>query len=224
MTRIQTRLRDHFDEIFELHIPQRESKINTQLAEGEVTTQLVVGDPNFHIDVEKPSNWQSSNQSYNYYHCMWKAIRRAKRDGLKNFLWMEDDAWLQPNFDEVFTAAQHEITTLNLTWDMLYLGANHWESTTQLVSPHLLKCSCTLDMHCVAISESVYDSILDFSKEDYLPTNPHLDGVIAYKLHSKKNVYAVYPSIAWQYDGFSFHENREFSRAQNWQHPGRMTQ
>lgn len=240
---ITSSLRKYFDEIIVLEVDKRSynlPEVLKQQVEGydppwlqvqvEDTPDIFVcGDGKIchesyydHIDIDPPQNWRGTRQSYNYYLCLWKIIEKAKAANLKNFLFLEDDAWFQPNFDDIFSAAMGEFDLSHEPWDMFYLAGNHHESVTRLHSPHILKCSCTLDMHAVAINHTMYDDILSLRDKDWLHENPYADVTIAHAFHADRHVYCLHPSVVYQYEGFSYNEGKRLSRITNWQHPGRL--
>lgn len=224
---IQTRLRDFFEGIFVLNVDKREEKVSRQLQPSDNPTILRVGDGKkcgnyFHIDENPPETWTGTRQSWNYYQCWFKLIQKVQDRRLANFLFLEDDAWFQPEFDETFGHTISQIREKSIAPDMLYLGANHWSSKTRLVAPNLLRISCSLDMHAVAVGRNLFQPILDLQEKEWLHQNPYLDGTIAYQFHEKFECYAVYPSVVWQFDGWSENEQRFISRADHWKHPGLM--
>lgn len=174
------------------------------------------GESNFLIDEDEPIGWSGTRQSWNYYRSLWSIIRRAKLENWDNFLFIEDDAWFQPNFQLGFQHAMNYISD----FDMLYLGANHHSSPTYYVAPNVLRGSCILDMHCVAINHTMYDKILNLQHYPHLNENPYCDVTIAHLFHKTHKVYSIYPSLVYQYDGWSENEQRNISRIENWQHPG----
>lgn len=181
--------------------------------------------PNIEYDyidsADIPNGWQGSAQSYNYYHCIWNIIRLAMAKKATNLLFFEDDAWIQPDFNDVLDEVMQTIIWSGLEWDMLYLGANHHASATQPAVKNLIKCSCALDMHCVAINQTMFGKILQLQQNmEGLNGNPYCDVTIAHLFHKTCNVYAIYPSIVYQYPGFSENEQCYLDRVKNWQHPG----
>lgn len=172
-----------------------------------------------HVDEAIPDGWTGRPQSWNYWRSIWKVVNMAKAMKWPFFLFLEDDADFQPNFAEAFPKASDELPD---GWHMFYLGGNHHFSRTYRLSEHILECTCTLDMHAVAIHSRVYDTLLAFREAPWLKENPYADGTIAHKIHPLGHSYCCTPSLVWQHDGWSGNENRYISRKENWQHNGNM--
>lgn len=102
------------------------------------------------------------------------------------------------------TLLREAIKTLPKAWDMLYLMcAAHQKS--QKISEHLYQIKRSAFANAYVINYTMYDPILailaqieDPSVKEVLP----LDKAISYN-HFLFNVYAIYPSIAYQYNGIS---------------------
>ncbi len=170
----------------------------------------------FWIDVKPPKMWGGREQSFNFWCVYWKILEDAKEKKYDSILVCEDDLDIRPNFEEVFPKA---IKELPADWDMLYCGANFHSETQYLISDHIIKCNKCLDLHMLAINHTMYDTILAFKYDNRIKQNPlcYLDGGLAHLTHHEKNVYAVWPQVAWQFDAYSTNENRFMSRTKNWQ-------
>lgn len=183
--------------------------------------KFVVGPEGNYTDTDQPPEWQGTRQSWNYYHCLWSIIELAKSSSWDKFLLLEDDAWIQPQFESVFYEVMDWIKMKELDYDMLYLGANHHESAIyKIPNSKIVRSTRALDMHAVIICESMYDQILSLRNKDWLYANPYADITIAHAFHSSNDVYAIHPSIVYQRPGFSFNQNENQDRVSTWQKSG----
>lgn len=215
-------LREYFDEIICLSCKERPdgySIVSEQLAilGDDQPIKFEVGTD--HIDIEPPDNWNGTKQSYNYYHCMWKIVQMAKDNKWDNFLFLEDDAWFQRNFAEVFNNGMEQLGDSDI--DMLYLGANHHLSFTYITYDNIIRPTCPLDMHAVVIYSGIYDDILALEHCPNLHENPYLDINLGHTIPNIAEVYAFYPNIVYQFP--SYKDGRLVDRTHSWQSYGLIT-
>jgi GR25 family glycosyltransferase involved in LPS biosynthesis len=127
-----------------------------------------------------------------------KIIEKAKKDGLKSILILEDDVEFT---DEINNISEY-FKFLPNDWDMIYFGGNH--NTHMNIEPPIIinekisKLHHTFSTHCVGIKNTAYNIILDNLKH---PTK-QLDAIYS-DLQKTLNVYSFYPMIASQRIGFS---------------------
>jgi len=226
---MKTVLRQYFREIICLTVDHRFSNVNnTRIANqlGTIPRFLLVGngdkypaDCYFHIDTNPIPEWSGTRQSYNYCLCWFELIALAKANNWENFLFVEDDIEVQNNFDDVFL---HTIAECPDDWDMLYFGGNHHSSLTEQVAPHLLRASCCLDMHAVAVNRSMYNALSAVEYYPHLKGNPYFDVTVAHLFHWCKRIFASWPAVVYQRPGISFNELEFLDRTSNWQHPGNL--
>lgn len=150
----------------------------------------------------QPSGWSHGVGAYAHFTAMQTIVRDAKREGVSNLLFVEDDCVFSDDFDEVLRAATNQIAERGLDWDLLYYGANHTWASTEELAPNLLRCFGSYTTHCMGIPAKTFDAILG------LPPVHVIDWVIANHLHPKLNCLAIYPAIAVQKPGFSFLSNQ----------------
>ncbi len=161
-----------------------------------------------HVDVEPPLRngypaWANRPNSYNAFCCFRRIIERAKKDGVKTLLLLEDDVVLTPDFGAVLPAAWSTLQVVDPNWHMFYLGANHYFSNTVEVVPSILRLNGSGCFHAVVLRNTVFDDMLSLQM-----TSP-IDGLVARKLHPIRRCYACWPNIAVTKPGFSFCEGRD---------------
>ena len=139
-----------------------------------------------------PESFNGTPGAYWYTRAFQGAVRRARDLGWPEFLCLEDDCDLLPNFDDVTAEALGQIDRLGLCPDLLYFGANHSEATTTGLAPNLLQCDGSWTTHCVLIRSSVYDAIIDAP-----PVKPG-DVILAQDVQPRCLAVAVWPSVAIQ--------------------------
>ncbi|MBA3816065.1 MAG: glycosyltransferase family 25 protein [Parachlamydiaceae bacterium] len=96
------------------------------------------------------------------------------------------------------------LKTLPRNWDMLYLMCAPHEKTKK-ISPHLYKLKRSVFANAYVVNYTMYEPILSTLKQiedpeinEVLPVDKAIS-----RLHYKYNVYAIYPSLAFQFDGVS---------------------
>jgi hypothetical protein len=145
--------------------------------------------------------WPKSNKVKHRenFNAMYK---RCQDSGYKNALFLEDDVILLDNFNEVFNKAISDIETLNIKWDLLYLGVNLSWAKSEEVTPNLLRLrENALTTHAFAINNEHHDMFTrlrqlgpgetDLKIADVIQTNPEF------------GCYSIWPNIAIQKTGFS---------------------
>ncbi len=153
-------------------------------------------------------------QAYNYAACVRKIIMDAKRDGISRLLFLEDDAEVTPQFEEVFQQAITQLMGNNVNWDVLFLGANHTNGAFIKVSRNVIQPRYSLDLHAVAFKDTIFDAIIQETADCQSLT---LDGKIAdLQKNNRFKFYAIHPSIVVQKPGWSFNENRFIDKAKNY--------
>lgn len=133
-----------------------------------------------------------------------KIIERAKKEGLKSILILEDDV----EFTDEVTNVSEYFKFLPNDWDMIYFGGNHnigiEEATPKIINEKVCKLYHTYTTHCVGIKHTAFDIILDNLKQ----LSQQLD-VVYCDLQKQMNVYSFYPMIASQRIGFSDIQERD---------------
>lgn len=219
----------YFDRITCVCLPQRqklwtslESQINSL---GGTLSKFMIGTD--YVDIEAPSNWTGRNsQSYNYMMCFFEIIAKAKKDKIKNILYMEDDVCILPIF-KFFLPIIMDNSPKN--WHMIYFGPGHheydfntgeaWRSEKyNLVSPYMYVSTLHLGMQMVAINEKMYDYLLDLKNKEWLHENPYIDITIAHQFHRGNSIagklpcYGAFPYLVCETSGMSYNERNEVKR------------
>lgn len=127
-------------------------------------------------------------------------IKKAKSDGLKNILILEDDVYFT---DEILKLEEY-MSLVPKDWDFIYFGGNHiYGKPPQLINEKIIKLNYTVALQCVAINNTMFEVI-----EAILPKmQKQVDAYYA-DLHNTFNAYGFYPSMAKQTAGFSDIQNR----------------
>ncbi len=127
-------------------------------------------------------------------------IKKCKEEGLKSVLIMEDDVY----FTDELNKLDEYMNMVPNDWDLLYFGGNHVYGTPpQIVNDKILKLNFTVALHCVAIKDTIFDTILEV-----LPNKlKQVDGYYG-NLQKAYNGYCFYPNMAKQIAGFSDIQNR----------------
>lgn len=146
----------------------------------------------------------AASNTFKCYYNHREMLIKAKKDGIKNLVMLEDDCVLLDGFDSAFENAVAHLNSNNLHWDILYLGANHTWANTEEISPNLLKLhGGTYCLHAFAINNDrqIIDQLL---KLPFRPDIGPLDLWIARDIQPNYDCYAVWPNLAIQGPGYSF--------------------
>lgn len=91
-------------------------------------------------------------------------IKRAKENGSKNVLIMEDDALFYDCDDykslEIIEFALDELSKID-DWEIYFLGSNIHDKELNLKSPHLIKCGCCISLQGYIVNQKCFDKILE---------------------------------------------------------------
>ena len=130
-----------------------------------------------------------------------KILEKAKADGVKNILLLEDDCKLSDSFDKIINDVSNQMIELNICdkWDTFSFGQNiTWGNATR-VSKNILKLNGGVYCwHAIAINYTVYDELLS------LPIIGPFDYLWANYIQPKFNCYGIWPSVALQKPGMSY--------------------
>ena len=125
-------------------------------------------------------------------------IQDAKNNKYDSILILEDDVMFgsKPEIDNYLDMVPND-------WDMIYFGGNHSEPLDK-VDGFISRCRFTLTAHSVGIRSSMYNTILDITKDLNVPID------LSYaQLHKSHNVYCSNKNLTWQSAGYSDIEDRE---------------
>ena len=140
------------------------------------------------------------------------AIKKAKKDGIKKLLLLEDDVVFLTsdgsNTNEMFSERIQHVPN---DWDILFFGGNHVGGMTP-VSSGVVKLGGSYAIHACGINETCYDLLIthlekninkiETNKETKFTPSVAADYFLA-QVHKVLNVYCFIPHLAWQKDGHS---------------------
>ena len=124
-------------------------------------------------------------------------IRRAKLRGCPAVLIFEDDAILHRDFRRLAEALEPPED-----WGVLFFGCTHVRSP-EVVAPGWVRVNQVWSLHAYAVSERYYDVVLKALRAEGCPEKEQGADVILSRLSAEIPMYAVYPNIAWQDEGYS---------------------
>ena len=198
--------------------------------------KFIVGDGNIlgedlydRIDSEDAdiSEWSYGNditrvRHYNAFLSHIEIFKRAKEQGLKRFLLLEDDAYFTERFEDVISKLHEQIENLEeLEFDMLFLGwwigeaDDAWNQTVERlyseygavgigkISEAHFTCG---GMHGVIINDTMIDKLLELEAK-----NP-IDSQLNAELHKEMNTYYIIPKIVHDKGIFSNCEQNTIER------------
>ena len=173
------------------------------------------------------SEWDYGNDKtrirhYNAFMSHIEIFKRAKEQGLKRFLLLEDDAYFTERFDNVVSKLDKHIENLeDIDFDMLFLGwwigehDDSWNKTVERsyneyegvgigkVSEAHFTCG---GLHGVIINDTMVDKLLELEAK-----NP-IDSQLNAELHKEMNTYYVMPKIVHDKGIFSNCEQNTLER------------
>lgn len=125
-------------------------------------------------------------------------IQEAKENKYDSILILEDDVMFGSK-----SKIDIYLDMVPSNWDMIYFGGNHTEPLDR-IDGFISRCKCTLTAHSVGIRSSMYDIILNITKDLNVPID------LSYaQLHKDYNVYCSNKNLTWQSAGYSDIEDRE---------------
>lgn len=154
----------------------------------------------YHLDTDPPIGYNLNRQGWNYYRTVKKIIFELRKKKVKNILFLEDDVKFSNQFDKIFDKAFSQIHE----WDMVYFGYSIAKNlrVLQIHDNVVAFNGRACGMHCVGINQSLFTRILT------LDENGYIDGNIGEKFHNKLKCFGIYPQIATQKVGRSYHANK----------------
>ena len=134
-----------------------------------------------------------------------KVIELAKERNYKNFLVIEDDTVFCEDFVNRFESYVNQVPP---NWDMLYFGGNHL-GPLKPIDVNVGECSHTLTTNCYAMSNKMYDVVLNDLPSSVDKLTKPIDSL--YTDLQKNSAYKIYtfkPHMVWQDSIFSDIENK----------------
>src|SRR5262249_21771903 len=137
---------------------------------------------------ELPAHWTSSAGAYGCLLSHVQVVRAARDSGAANVLIFEDDAVLDPEFNDKFTRFIKEGPG---DWDMLYFGALHKDEPVK-ISDHVARITKANSTYAYALNHTVFDEFIALNERaaDVLDMNSYL-------LQKRFKCYCFIPNLAW---------------------------
>lgn len=124
-------------------------------------------------------------------------LRHAKINKAPAVMIFEDDVALNPDFRRLAEALQPPDD-----WGLLFFGCTHVEPP-EVVSPSWVKIKRIWSLQAYVVRESYYDTLLKALNAHGREGEEQGADVIISNLSSEIPMYAVYPNLAWQEEGYS---------------------
>lgn len=150
---------------------------------------------------DRPPWFNLGPGEWRHHNAFRKIIRRARDEGRRGPLFLEDDVVLTGESDAVVAAATVQMAAL-APWDVLYYGANHTYAVTEDLAPNVLRVDGSFCTHCVAFRDTTFDALIEY------PIATATDVSLVEYLHRRFHCYAIWPSVALQKPGWSILQNR----------------
>jgi len=149
--------------------------------------------------IEKPSHWAHTAGAYGCLLSHVQVVSEARDSGAPNVLIFEDDAVLDPEFEEKFSRFSKEVPD---DWDMLYFGALHKDEPLK-ISEHVGRITKANSTFAYALKRTIFDEFIALNARagDVLDINSYL-------LQQRFNCYCFMPNLAWVAVEYSDVQNR----------------
>lgn len=126
-------------------------------------------------------------------------IEKCKMDKIESVLILEDDVVFTDDLKNFDLYMSH----IPKNWDFIYFGGNHdFGPPPKKLNDHVLIAKDVVALHCVAIKNTMFDSILNL-----IPNMETQVDTYYKQLQKISNSYCVTPNIALQREGFSDIQN-----------------
>ena len=149
--------------------------------------------------VEKPAHWTHTVGAYGCLLSHVQVVREARDLGAANVLIFEDDAVLDPEFQEKFASFFKEVPD---DWDMLFFGALHKDEPVN-ISEHVGRITKANSTFAYALKSSVFDKFIALNARA-----EHVLDMNSYLLQQRFNCYCFMPNLAWVEAEYSDVQNR----------------
>lgn len=149
--------------------------------------------------LKKPDGWSHSAGAYGCLLSHVEVVKDAQRSGASSVLIFEDDAVLDPDFQNKFAGFMQEVPG---NWDMLYFGALHKDEPIR-ISEHVGRITKANSTFAYALKETIFDEFiaLNTRAEQVLDMNSYL-------LQQRFNCYCFLPNLAWVETAYSDVQDR----------------
>ena len=149
--------------------------------------------------IEKPLHWTHTAGAYGCLLSHVQVVREARDSGAASVLIFEDDAVLDPEFDDKFA---HFIKEVPGDWDMLYFGALHKDEPIK-ISAHVARITKANSTFAYALRNTVFDEFIALNARA-----EHVLDMNSYQLQQCFNCYCFMPNLVWVAAEYSDIQNR----------------
>src|SRR6185369_3581423 len=149
--------------------------------------------------IEKPAHWTHTAGAYGCLLSHVRVVSEARDSGAPNVLIFEDDAVLDPEFEDKFSRYIKDVPG---DWDMLYFGALHKDEPVK-ISEHVGRITKANSTFAYALKRSVFDEFIALNARA-----EHVLDVNSYALQQRFNCYCFVPNLAWVETEYSDVQNR----------------
>ncbi len=149
--------------------------------------------------VEKPAHWTHTAGAYGCLLSHLAVVSEARDSGAESVLIFEDDAVLDPGFEEKFSRFIKEVPG---DWDMLYFGALHKDEPVK-ISEHVGRITKANSTFAYALKRTVFDEFIALNAQA-----EHVLDMNSYLLQQRFDCYCFMPNLAWVAAEYSDVQNR----------------
>lgn len=161
--------------------------------------------PDYYNGSTNYGTWYKSPAPLNAWLSHRKIIEKSLLEGFDHVLIIEDDVFIEDDFDEVLWKA--EPFFIENKWDAVYFGGYHNENSWRLTNnDNVIKLQGSGGWHGVLLSRPIMEELMQ-----ELPIGPY-DWIMGQKYHQKYDCYAIYPSVISQKSGHSYVENSNLDK------------
>lgn len=142
--------------------------------------------------------WFARPNAYNAWLSHKKIMEMALSVRHERILMLEDDAFPESDFQEIYSQCEDFID--NEDWDMLYLGCFTKNNLTDIGHKYIKRMNGGAGFHGVIISKKIMEILINF-----LPIGP-FDWICERHIMHQFKCFAITPCILSQSDGYSYVE------------------
>ena len=155
--------------------------------------------PKLPLSTDYPSWWKKPG-TFQCHLSQRVVLQRFLDSGLDTLLLLEDDAYFQDDFWQIFSHCAAFFQEHN--WDCIYLGGYNNSHSYERIHEHILKCRGSAGFHAVILKRKIIEALLSYG------IIAPLDEICAKHIHRTHDCYEIYPEIVSQRDNeFSYVEN-----------------
>ena len=155
-------LRDHFDRIAIISLPEREER-RVRLRKNLFETNLATAEDLTWVEAVNgrestiPDWWHAGAGAWGCRFSQLKVLKEAQRDGLQSVLILEDDATFHPRSREWLTSVMRDLPA---DWEQLFLGGEYMAKPEPTASPFVLKGNGIARTHAHAVHHSLFEQLI----------------------------------------------------------------